>query len=171
MVKRTSSKNCTSRIDWSPKNQSGPRTVVESSFGTIAESGHACHALALCQQPWKSCVFGQWCANMLPTTSLHKAWKNVFSVETFYCLKFQESIFSLVVSKYDVNMGLMCWAWIKVFTFWHCPKHHRITKSNRSWFGQERLQLWCANIPLLWLLLTAATTDIVPLLIVYYCYW
>ena len=67
-MERRSSKNCTSRIDWSPKNQSGPRrTVVESSFGTIAESGPACHASqALCQQPWKSCVFCQWSLLICP---------------------------------------------------------------------------------------------------------
>ena len=78
MVRRRSSKNCTSRIDWSPKNQSGPRrTVVESSFGTIAESGPACHASqALCQQPWKSCVFCQWSLPICPPPPYTKLGKN-----------------------------------------------------------------------------------------------
>ena len=64
LVKRSSSKNCSSRIDWSPKNQSAspllPFYIGEcrppSSFGTIAESGAdpttaTPVSLVLCQQP------------------------------------------------------------------------------------------------------------------------
>ena len=72
LLKRSSSKNCSSRIDWSPKNQSASPLLPlwlyigdcrpPSSFGTIAESGAdpttaTPVSLVLCQQPWKSVDF------------------------------------------------------------------------------------------------------------------